>query len=142
MIDPYDRGAMFYRYQRVASSGLGRGQEIYYMRCWACHSEYLHATDPMPPPSMRHLFESRDEQYVRFIIREGGARMPGFTEATLTDAELDDLVLYLQEKCGTFPTGGGCFDEHNPPRNPRYRYSPTPVETQLIKDGNIVVAAE
>ncbi len=120
--DPYDRGAMLYGYQRIGKSGLERGQEIYYLRCWMCHSEYVMATDPMPAPSLRDVFKRRDAQYVERMIRTGSARMPRYTRETLTDEEVKDLVMYLEQKCGTFPTGGGCFDEHNPPPNPLYRF--------------------
>ena len=53
--------------------------------------------------------------------------MPAYTRAVISDADMSDLLMYLREKCGTFPTGGGggrtgtCFDEHNPPANPHYR---------------------
>ena len=120
--DPYDRGAMLYRYQRVGKSGVERGQEIYYLRCWMCHSEYVMATDPSPAPSLRNIFKTRDAKYVEGKIRTGGARMPRYTPETLTDEEVKDLVTYLEQKCGTFATGGGCFDEHNPPPNPAYRF--------------------
>ena len=99
-----------------------RGQEIYYLRCWMCHSEYAMATDPMPAPSLRDVFKRRDAQDVERMIRTGSARMPRYTRETLTDEEVKDLVMYLEQKCGTFPTGGGCFDEHNPPPNPLYRF--------------------
>lgn len=129
--DPYDRGAMMYGYQRVGKSGVARGQEIYYMRCWMCHSEYVMATDPSPAPSLRDVFKRNNAQYVEGIIRSGGARMPAYTPETLTDEELKDLVAYLEQKCGTYPTGGGCFDEHNPPPNPLYRFSRDVAPTHL-----------
>ena len=47
--------------------------------------------------------------------------MPAYTPAVISAADMSDLLMYLREKCGTFPTGGGCFDEHNPPANPHYR---------------------
>jgi hypothetical protein len=130
VIDPYDRGAVFYAYQRVGKSGLERGQEVYYMRCWMCHSEYVMATDPLPAPSLRDLFKTKDEKYVEMIVRSGTGRMPSYTRETLTDEQLKDLVAYLKTKCGTYPTGGGCFDEHNPPRNPRYKYGDPASKTQ------------
>ena len=54
-------------------------------------------------------------------IRNGSARMAAYTTATLSERDLADLLLYMREKCGTYPTGGGCVDEHNPPRNPDFR---------------------
>lgn len=122
-IDIYDRSALLYARRRVrAASGSQRGQEIYFMRCWICHNEYTMAGDPAHAPSLRDLFKRRNEDFVRVQIRNGSARMPTYSSKTLSDADLDDLVTYLREKCGTFKTGGGCFDEHNPPPNPFYRF--------------------
>ena len=106
-----------------AKSGWQRGQEIYFYRCWMCHNEYVLAGDHFPVPSLRDLFERQDEEYVRSMIRVGAPMMPTYGPETLTDKDVDDLVTYLKEKCGTFETGGGCFDEHNPPRNPLYRFA-------------------
>lgn len=122
-VDRYDRSALLYATRRTgATTGWQRGQEIYYMRCWMCHNEYTMAGDPAPAPSLRDVFERRNEEFVRAQIRNGSSRMPTYTVKNLPDADLDDLVTYLREKCGTFKTGGGCFDEHNPPPNPLYRF--------------------
>ena len=62
---------------------------------------------------------------VRRIIRSGSPRMPTYGPQVLGDEDLDDLVTFLRENCGTSETGGGCFDEHNPPPNPFYQYEVT-----------------
>jgi mono/diheme cytochrome c family protein len=126
-IDEYDRVAQLWYRQRVAKSGPARGQEIYYMSCWMCHNEYTIAADPKNhAPSLKDLFKTNavTDQAVIAKIRAGGSRMPAYPPTLLTDDDLRDLVAYLREKCGTFPTdagGGGCFDERNPPANPRYK---------------------
>lgn len=126
-IDEYDRVAQVWYQQRVAKSGPARGQEIYYMSCWMCHNEYTIAADPTNhAPSLKDLFKSGGvtDEAVMSKIRGGGLRMPAYPPSLLTDQSLKDLVAYLREKCGTFPTdagGGGCYDERNPPANPRYK---------------------
>jgi hypothetical protein len=122
-VDKWNRMAALYARQRSgAKSGWQRGQEIYYMRCWICHSELVTVGDDFPAPSLRNLFDNRDEVFVRAWIRAGSQGMPSYLPQTLSDKDLDDLITYLREKCDTFETGSGCFDEHNPPPNPLYRY--------------------
>jgi hypothetical protein len=129
-VDEDDPNSLLWAMQRAGyKSGWQRGQEIYYMKCWMCHNEYTIAADTAPPaPSLRDLFKRPlvggqpvNDQNVAAYIRRGSGRMPAYTSTVLSDADITDLVTYLREKCGTFRTGGGCFDEHNPPPNPRYR---------------------
>ncbi len=119
----YDRQTLLVGSLRAgATSGARRGEEIYYMRCWICHSEYVIVADHFPAPSLRNLYERLDDEAVRTIIRSGSSRMPTYGPQVLSDADLDDLVSFLRENCGIPETGGGCFDEHNPPPNPFYQY--------------------
>ncbi len=119
-IDEYDRTAQVWYYQRMGKSGWERGQEIYYMKCWICHNDYTRKASPASAgPSLRNLYKrptlmSGDEvndQTVMAQIRLGNARMPAYG-AVLNDKDLSDLIIYLREKC--------CWDEMNPPTNPRY----------------------
>ncbi len=131
-VDPYDRNAMLWAMERVGRSPVERGQEIYYMRCWICHNEYTIAAEGNPAyaaPSLRDLFKRPrlrngrpvTDETVTAQIRSGGPQMPAYSPANLNDKDVADLLAYLKEKCGTFARGSGCFDEHNPPLNPRYR---------------------
>ena len=131
-VDEFDRNAQLWAMQRVGKSSLERGQEIYYMRCWFCHNEYTIAAELSPAvaaPSLRDLFKRPTlrngrpvtDESVAAQIRSGGLQMPAYAPANLSDKDLADVLAYLKEKCGTFQRGGGCFDEHNPPLNPRYR---------------------
>ena len=129
-VDEFDRNARLWAMQRTGhESGWQRGQEIYFMRCWMCHNEYTIAADPVAAPSLRDLYtratlatgQPVSDQTVAAHVRDGSAGMPAYTPAVISDADMSDLLVYLREKCGTFPTGGGCFDEHNPPANPHYR---------------------
>lgn len=128
-IDPDDRAAQIWYFNRAGASGWQRGQEIYYMRCWICHNDYTVIAEPGAAPSLRDLYKRptlrngqpvRDETVAAFV-RKGSFRMPSYSPGYFSDTDLADLLVYLREKCGTFPTGGGCFDEHNPPANPQYR---------------------
>ena len=128
VIDPYDRLAQLWYRQRVAKSGVGRGQEIYYMSCWMCHNEYTIAADKAHAPSLKDLFKPENgvsDEAVTAKIRGGGLRMPAYPASVLTDQDIRDLLAYMRAKCGTFPTGpkggGGCYDENNPPANPLYK---------------------
>ena len=125
----YDRNALLLASRRAgAASGPARGEEIFYMRCWICHSEYVIVADHFPAPSLRDLYERYEDEAVRAIIRSGSPGMPTYGEDVLSDADLDDLVSFLRENCGVPETGGGCFDEHNPPPNPFYQYEVTGLE--------------
>jgi hypothetical protein len=128
-VDEDDPNSQLWAMRRAGyTSGWQRGQELYYMKCWMCHNEYTIAADTAPAPSLRDLYQRQlvgglpvNDQNVAAYIRRGSARMPAYSPAVLSDADVTDLVTYLREKCGTFSAGGGCFDEHNPPPNPRYR---------------------
>ena len=122
-VDPYDRNAMLWaNYRSGYRSGWQRGQEIYYMRCWICHSEYIIAADHKPAPSLRDIAKRMTDLQITMFIRAGNKGMPAYSAEELTDADVKDLLSLFREKCGKFPTGGGCFDEHNPPPNPSYRF--------------------
>ena len=122
----YDRQTLLVGSLRAgATSGARRGEEIFYMRCWICHSEYVIVADHFPAPSLRNLYDRYDDEAVRTIIRSGSPGMPTYGPQVLSDEDLDDLVSFLRENCGIPETGGGCFDEHNPPPNPFYQYEVT-----------------
>jgi mono/diheme cytochrome c family protein len=119
-IDEYDRTAQVWYYQRMGKSGWERGQEIYYMKCWICHNDYTRKAVPATAaPTLRDLYKRPrliygqpvNDQTVTAQIRKGSAGMPSYG-AVLNDKDLSDLVTYLREKC--------CWDEMNPPANPRY----------------------
>ena len=116
--DPYQRSADIYRYRTAGQSGVARGESIYYYKCWICHNQYTTTGGP----HLKGLFGRQtlpisgqpvNDQTVRNKIRNGGPRMPKF-EATLTDADIADLISYLKDgKC--------CFEGEEPPPNPRFR---------------------
>ncbi len=128
--DKYDRNAQVWALRRSGfTSGWQRGQEIYFMRCWMCHNDYTVTAEPTRGISLTNLYKQATtaddrraiDDRVRRQVRNGSARMPAYSTVAMSDQDLEDLVAFLREKCGTFATGSGCFDEHNPPANPNYK---------------------
>jgi streptogramin lyase/mono/diheme cytochrome c family protein len=103
-------------YLEVADSGVDRGENIYWHKCWACHNKYQqHA------PQLEGLFKMEalitglpvTEENVAAHIKKGGPGMPSFG-TTLSDADVKDLVSYLHsDKC--------CVEGEHLPANPWYR---------------------
>src|SRR5579864_2092256 len=38
--DYYQRSLEIYEFRKAARSGVARGEEIFYYKCWFCHNEY------------------------------------------------------------------------------------------------------
>ena len=122
--DPYQRSGDVFYMNRMGKSGWERGKEIWYMKCWICHNDYTReANDPNEgpvAPTLKELYKRPvllsgqpvNDDTVKAKIRGGGPQMPGYQYA-LTDKDLTDLVEYLRDHC--------CWDEQNPPPNPRFR---------------------
>ena len=122
--DPHQRSGDVFYMNRMGKSGWERGREIWYMKCWICHNDYTReANDPnLAPvaPTLKELYKRPvllsgqpvNDDTVKTKIREGGPQMPGY-KYVLTDKDLNDLVAYLRDHC--------CWDEQNPPPNPRFR---------------------
>jgi streptogramin lyase/mono/diheme cytochrome c family protein len=103
-------------YLEVAESGVDRGENIYWHKCWACHNKYQQAA-----PTLEGLFKQPalitgvpvNEENVAAHIKKGGPGMPSF-RTTLSDSDVTDVVSYLHsEKC--------CVEGEHLPANPWYR---------------------
>ena len=103
-------------YLEVAESGVDRGENIYWHKCWACHNKYQQAA-----PTLEGLFQQPalitgvpvNEENVAAHIKKGGPGMPSF-RTTLTDSDVADVVSYVHsEKC--------CVEGEHLPANPWYR---------------------
>ena len=113
--DPYQKSLQVYEFRKAAASGPERGQEIFYYKCWFCHNEFTKDV-----PKLTGLYkherlvsgEPVNDDTVRNQIRNGSANMAAY-KYTLNDADLNDLVSYIREKC--------CWDSDSPPPNPRFR---------------------
>ena len=81
-----------------------------------CHNKYAKTGPLLHDLYQRSRLVSGEpvnDQTVTEKIKNGGTGMPAYRH-TLSDADLEDLLSYLREKC--------CFEADEPPRNPRYRY--------------------
>jgi virginiamycin B lyase len=114
--DDLQRSARLDNYKVIADSGAGRGENIYFYKCWMCHNQYAKTG-----PYLKELFKHESlmsgdpvtEANVAAKIREGGPGMPAFG-TTLKEADIADVVTYIKEgKC--------CVEGENPAANPWYR---------------------
>ena len=113
--DYYQRSLEIYEFRKAAKSGVSRGEEIFYYKCWYCHNEYTKGTPPMEGLYKRPQLLSGqpvNDDTVKEKIRNGGPGMPAFQHA-LSEEDLSDLVSFVRDKC--------CWNSENPPSNPRYR---------------------
>ena len=115
------RSVAIYNYKTTAEKGPLRGEEIYYYKCWICHNTYTIKAGTSTVP-LKDLFkrprlttgQPMNEQTVTEKIKNGSPTMPAFRHS-LSDEDIADLLSYLRdEEC--------CFEGHEPPRNPSYRY--------------------
>jgi mono/diheme cytochrome c family protein len=113
--DYYQRSLETYEFKKAAQSGPERGREIFYYKCWFCHNEFT-----INAPHLDGLYKHEsllsglpvNDANVKDRIRNGGAGMAAY-KYTLSEADIDDLVSFVREKC--------CWDSDAPPPNPRYK---------------------
>jgi len=113
--DYYQRSLETYEFRKAARTGPERGREIFYYKCWFCHNEFTKNA-----PQLTGLYERGtllsglpvSDDNVKDRIRNGGAGMAAY-KYTLSEADLNDLVSFVREKC--------CWDSDAPPVNPRYQ---------------------
>ena len=115
-IDDLQRSLRLDTYRVVADSGAGRGENIYFFKCWMCHNQYAKSA-----PLLKDLYQRKNlvsgapvsDDSVTAKIKEGGAMMPAF-KFSLSDTDIADLRAY-------FHSGKCCADGENPPLNPAYK---------------------
>ena len=114
--DDLQRSLRLDTYRIVADSGAGRGENIYFFKCWMCHNQYAKSA-----PLLKDLYQRKTlvggapvgDDTVTAKIKEGGPGMPAF-KYSLSDTDIADLQAY-------FHSGKCCADGENPPMNPSYR---------------------
>jgi mono/diheme cytochrome c family protein len=111
--DYLQRSLEIYEFKKAAPSGADRGKEIFYYKCWFCHNEFTKDIPKLEGLYTRALLTGQpaNDANVKEKLRNGGPGMPGYKYA-LNDADLNDLVSFIREKC--------CWDSDAPPPNPRY----------------------
>ena len=113
-MDELQRADQIYQFKKAAVSGAERGREIFYYKCWFCHNEFTKDV-----PKLEGLFthatlisgQPVNDETVKNQIRNGSADMAAY-KYTLSEADLNDLVVFLREKC--------CWNSDAPPLNPAY----------------------
>src|SRR5579862_1277596 len=113
--DDFQRSARLDTYRVIADSGAGRGENIYFFKCWMCHNQYAKTA-----PLLKDLYQRKNlltgppvsDDSVTAKIKEGGPMMPAF-KFSLSDTDIADLRAY-------FHSGKCCADGENPPLNPAY----------------------
>ena len=120
--DEFDRSYRINHYKAAADSGAGRGETIYFYKCWMCHNKYTIAAEPgVAAPNLKDLFkrenlrsgEAVDDDSVTKQIKDGNFGMPSF-RTSLSDTDIQDLLTYLK-------SGKCCWDGEDPPANPWYQ---------------------
>src|SRR5882724_973599 len=114
--DDLQRSLRLDNYRVIADSGAGRGENIYFYKCWMCHNQYTKSAPLLKDLFQRENLTSGDpvnDDNVTAKIKEGGAGMPAF-RTSLSDADIADLRAY-------FHSGKCCVEGENPPANPWYR---------------------
>jgi mono/diheme cytochrome c family protein len=113
--DYYQRSLQTYEFRKAAQSGPERGREIFYYKCWFCHNEFTKNAPQLAGLYQRGTLLSGlpvSDDTVKDRIRNGGAGMAAY-KYTLSEADLNDLVSFVRDKC--------CWDSDGPPLNPSYR---------------------
>ena len=113
--DYNQRSLEIFEFRKAARSGVERGQEIFYYKCWFCHNEFTKDIPRLPGLYHRPALisgEPVNDDTVKAKIRDGGPGMAAYKYA-LSEPDLNDLVSYLREKC--------CWNSDSPPPNPHYR---------------------
>ena len=124
VVDRYQRSYEVLQYNEVATSGVARGETIYFYKCWMCHQKLSRMGLPGPGakadtsgqagPPLKDLFKRPiTDEAVAAKIKAGGPGMVAFGH-TLTDADIADVISYLRSPMC-------CYENDDPPKNPHYK---------------------
>ena len=114
--DDLQRSFQLDNYTVVAESGAGRGEVIYFYKCWMCHNRYAKGGPYLQDLYKRAKLVSGEpvtDDTVTAKIKGGGPGMPAYRH-TLSDTDIADIRAYLH-------SGKCCVEGENPPANPYYR---------------------
>jgi len=112
--DYYQRALEIYEFKRGAASGVERGKEIFYYKCWFCHNDFAEGAPKLVGVYQRGTLVTgrpATDDGIKEQIREGSAGMASY-KYTLSERDIDDLVTFIREAC--------CWKDDEPPLNPRY----------------------
>jgi streptogramin lyase/mono/diheme cytochrome c family protein len=114
--DDLQRSLQLDNYTIVAESGAGRGEVIYFYKCWMCHNKYAKSGPYLQDIYKRPKLVSGEpisDDTVTAKIKAGGPGMPAY-RFTLSDTDIADIRAY-------FHSGKCCVEGEVPPANPYYR---------------------
>lgn len=131
-MDELQKADKIFQFKKAALGGAERGREIFYYKCWFCHNEFTQGV-----PKLEGLFQHPtlwsgqpvNDDTVKNQIRNGSADMAAYKD-TLSEADLNDLVAFLREKC--------CWNSDAPPLNPAYRAGAAPAQAPAKSDNRLV----
>jgi len=112
--DHNQRSLEIYEFKRVAASGAERGKEIYYYKCWFCHNDFAEGAPKLTGVYQRGTLVTgrpATDDGIKEQIREGSPGMASY-KYTLSETDIEDLVTFIREGC--------CWNDDEPPLNPRY----------------------
>jgi len=114
LTDNYQRSLEIFEFKRGSASGVERGREIYYYKCWFCHNDLAEGAPKLVGVYQRGTLvtgRSATDEGIKEQIREGSPGMASY-KYTLSEQDIDDLVTFIREAC--------CWKDDEPPLNPRY----------------------
>src|SRR6185503_4655963 len=114
LADNYQRSLEIFEFKRGAASGVERGKEIYYYKCWFCHNDLAEGAPKLVGVYQRNQSVTgrpATDEGIKEQIREGSPGMASY-KYTLSEKDIDDLVTFIREAC--------CWNDTEPPLNPRY----------------------
>ena len=128
LVDRFQRTHEVLGNNELATSGVARGETIYFYKCWMCHNNEARKGDAsgLVGPSLKNVAgRMKTDEALAAKIRTGGPRMPAFRH-TFADADVADLMSYLKS-----PTC--CYETDQAPKSPHYNAdtTPWPVSTTL-----------
>ena len=92
--DDLQRSWRLDNYSVVADSGPGRGEVIYFYKCWMCHNKYAKGG-----PYLQDVVKRLNDDGITAKIKTGGSGMPAY-RTTLSDTDIADLRAYFHSgKC-------------------------------------------
>ncbi len=112
--DHYQRSIEIYEFKRGAASGVERGKEIFYYKCWFCHNDLAEGAPKLVGVYQRGTLVTgrpATDEGIKEQIREGSPGMASY-KYTLSETDINDLVTFIREAC--------CWKDDEPPLNPRY----------------------
>ncbi len=73
-------------------TGAAAGERVYLQYCTACHP----GGNQGAGPALKPLLPTLSDEQIRMVVRKGKRPMPGYNQNSISDEQLDNLVLYVR----------------------------------------------